>query len=84
VTEALKSRQFAFVHLDADLYEPTLAGLRFFYPRVAPGGFLIVHDYNAWAGARKAVMDFMQDKVETVVPLPDKSGSALVVKSATP
>jgi len=76
----LLNEQFAFAHLDADLYEPTLAGLEFFYPRMAAGGMLVIHDYNSWFGARKAVDDFLTDKTEFPVPMPDKSGSALILK----
>jgi len=72
--------QFAFVSLDADLFEPTLEGLKFFYPRMSNRGVLIVHDYNAWIGARKAVDEFFSDKPELPVPMPDKSGSALIVR----
>lgn len=72
--------RFAFVHLDADLYESTFRGLEFFFPRLSIGGMLVVHDYNAWPGARKSVDDFFVDKKELPIPLPDKSGSVLVVK----
>lgn len=71
---------FSFVHLDADLYEPILEGLKYFYPRMSKRGLIIVHDYNAWPGARKAVDDFFSDKEELPIPMPDKSGSALIVK----
>jgi O-methyltransferase len=37
--EAVKDKVFGFVHLDVDLYESTLAGLKFFYPHLFPGGF---------------------------------------------
>jgi O-methyltransferase len=77
----LRDRRFAFVHLDADLYAPILGGLEFFYPRVTSGGFVVVHDYNAWPGARAAVDDFMADKTEVPIPMPDKSGSVLIVKA---
>ena len=80
VPTELHERKFALAHLDADLYEPILAGLMFFYPRMTKGGFLIVHDYNAWAGARRAVDEFMPGKLEVAVPMPDKSGSALIIK----
>lgn len=30
--------EFAFVNIDADLYEPILSGLEWFYPRMARGG----------------------------------------------
>jgi len=84
VPAALTQRTFSFVHLDADLYDPTMAGLEFFYPRMAKGGILVVHDYNSWPGARKAVQDFFSDKPEIPIPMPDKSGSAVIVKAGVP
>ena len=72
--------KFSFVSLDADLYEPTLEGLKFFYPRMSSRGLLVIHDYNAWIGARKAVDEFFAGKPEMPVPMPDKSGSALIVR----
>jgi O-methyltransferase len=72
--------RYCFVHLDADLYAPVLSGLSFFYPRVQPGGMIVVHDYNAWPGARKAVDDFLTSKPEVAIPMPDKSGSVVIVK----
>jgi O-methyltransferase len=80
VPPALQDEVFAFVHLDADLYEPTLAGLEFFYPRLSRRGALVVHDYNSWPGARKAVDDFFRNKTELPIPMPDKNGSALIIK----
>ena len=80
--ESVRQETFAFVHLDADLYQPTLAGLEVFYPQVRPGGYIVVHDYNAWQGARKATDDFLAGKPEIAVPMPDKSGSAVIVKAA--
>jgi O-methyltransferase len=47
---------------------------------VVPGGFILAHDYNSWPGARKAVEQFFRDKPEIPIPMPDKSGSALVLK----
>ena len=38
---------FALVSLDVDLEESTLAGLRWFLPRMSPGGYLLLHDYNS-------------------------------------
>ena len=81
IPEYFEKKKFAFVHLDADLYEPILAGLKFFYPRMSCHGTIVVHDYNAWPGARLAVDEFMRDKPELVIPMPDKSGSAVINKS---
>ena len=66
------------MHLDVDLYRPTHAGLELFYPLVSKGGFIVVHDYNAWPGARKATDDFLAGRPEVAVPMPDKSGSAVI------
>ncbi len=79
--DEVRQQRFAFVHLDADLYQPTLAGLEVFYPLVAPGGYIVVHDYNAWHGARQATDEFFADKREVAVPMPDKNGSAVIVKA---
>jgi O-methyltransferase len=80
VTKKCEESMFAFVHLDADLYDPIFEGLSFFYPRLNNGGMIVVHDYNAWVGARNAVNDFFMDKDEYVIPMPDKSGSAVIIK----
>lgn len=80
VKPELHNATFAFVHLDADIYEPTLAGLEFFFPRLSAGGVIVVHDYNTWPGARKAVQDYFSNKSEIPLPMPDKSGSAVIIK----
>ena len=72
--------RFALIHLDADLGKPTRDALEFFYPRLSPGGFLILHDYGggAWPGVAEAVDAFLADKPESLVRIPDRSGTAIV------
>lgn len=74
---------FAFVMLDLDKYKPTLAGLETFYPRMNRGGYIFIHDYNSpesdYAVSR-AVNAFFRDKVEQVIELPDRGGSAVIRK----
>lgn len=79
-TEALRNDTFAFVHLDADLEAPILAGLEFFWPRLSEGGMVVVHDYNAWPGARSAVDGFRARTRLIATPMPDKSGSIVLRK----
>ncbi len=67
--EPVKDRVFSFVHLDVDLYESTMAGLRFFYPRLCRGGILISHDYLSSDGVSRAFEDFFPDKPEPVIEL---------------
>ena len=43
---AVENETFAFVFLDADLYQSTKDGIDFFYPRLNPGGVLMTHDYQ--------------------------------------
>jgi len=83
-TAGLEDRRFAFVLLDLDVYAPTLAGLAFFYPRLARGGYCFVHDYNSpesnWA-CRRALTEFLSGKPEHLVELPDAWGSAVFRRS---
>ncbi len=72
---------FAFVLLDLDLFDPTQASLEFFYPRLSPGGYLIVHDYNNdesnWA-CKRALDGFLADRPERLIDIGDVWGSALL------
>lgn len=71
---------FSFVHIDVDLYEPTLDSLRFFYPRLSPRGIILCDDYGflTCPGARKAMDEFFIDKPEPIIQSP--SGQAFVIK----
>lgn len=54
--------QFCFVHLDADQYQVTKQGLEYFFPRLVPGGIIILDDYE-WKycqGVEKAVSEFLK------------------------
>jgi O-methyltransferase len=42
------------VLLDADLFAPIKAGLELFWPRLVPGGLILVHDYPKWVSRCKA------------------------------
>lgn len=69
-TRGMPEEQFCFVHLDVDLYQSTLDGLKYFYPRLVPGGILISHDYSILAGVRQAFDEFMADKPESLIEQP--------------
>jgi O-methyltransferase len=79
----LESETFAFVHIDADLYAPTIDALKFFYPRLSAGGVLIVHDYNHnWEGIPKAINEFIGTIPESIIELSDWQGSAMIIKNS--
>jgi hypothetical protein len=73
---------FSLVHIDCDLHAPIRSALEYFYPRMVPGGFIVVHDYSSlhWEGAEQAVDEFLVDKPESLVPLSDLCGSAVIRK----
>jgi hypothetical protein len=50
--------QIAILRLDTDWYESTKHELEHLWPRLSPGGVLIIDDYGFCAGAREAVDDF--------------------------
>lgn len=82
ITEDLSSRRFCFVSLDCDLYKPIKAGLEFFFPRMEKGGYMFIHDYNSpyWRDeCTKAVDEFCAKEGKSLILLPDKSGTAVLI-----
>jgi len=75
----LESERFAFVHLDADLYESTASALAWFYPRMAVGGVIVLDDYlwERCPGVQVALEEFMTDKKEKII---QHAGQAVIVK----
>jgi O-methyltransferase len=52
---------YGFVHIDIDIYEPTLESLNYFGGHLAIGGIIIVDDYEAekCPGVKQAVSEFL-------------------------
>lgn len=48
----------ALLRLDTDWYESTKHELHHLYPRLVPGGVLIIDDYGHWEGARLACDEY--------------------------
>jgi len=69
------------VHIDVDLYEPTLDSLNFFYPKLVKDGVIVCDDYGItqFPGAKKAVDEFLEKnnyKLFYEVPM----GSCFIIK----
>ena len=81
----LYASKFCLVHIDCDLYQPTKAALEFFYPRLSPGGLIIMHDYNNpyWGGIKLAVDEYCREIPERPIVLGDKSGTAMFRKNTS-
>ena len=72
--------QIALLRLDTDWYESTRHELRHLFPRIAPGGMLIVDDYGFWSGSRKAVDEYFAELGQTVFLHRVDSTARLVIK----
>ena len=57
---AVAERRWAVIRLDGDLYESTRDALTHLWPGLAVGGFVIVDDYGAVEGCRRAVDEFRE------------------------
>ena len=68
-------QRLALMRLDGDMYESTMDALKALYPKLSPGGFVIVDDYGCIPACKKAVEDYRTAHgiVEPVVPI-DWSG----------
>lgn len=60
------------LHLDCDLYEPTLIGLQQLYDRVVPGGIVILDEYGfaEFPGESKAVEEYFGSKMPVLRKFP--------------
>jgi O-methyltransferase len=76
----LKDEAFSFVFLDLNLYQPTIEGLKIFYPLMSKGGVILVHDYfyGTQNGVYNAVNEFMEAMSISAVPAADNTAIAIV------
>lgn len=59
-SSVLQNTQVHFVHLDMDIYEPTIYALKFFDEHLVKGGVILLDDYGfeTCPGIEKAVVEF--------------------------
>lgn len=80
ILDTLPERRWAFVHLDLDLYHPTLGACNYFYDRTVRGGIMLFDEYGfaSCRGERDAVDFFFSDKPERPIVLP--TGQAFIIR----
>ena len=79
--EAVKHKNFAFVHIDTVLYQTAKDCCSFFYDRMVTGGVIIFDDYGFFryrCAEKQAVDEFFDDKPESIISLP--TGQCVVIK----
>jgi O-methyltransferase len=71
----LDAGPFALLRLDGDLYESTYTVLETLYPKLSPGGFVIIDDYGVVPPCQAAVLDYRRRMgIETPINEIDVSG----------
>jgi O-methyltransferase len=72
---ALNAGPFALLRLDGDLYESTYVALQHLYPKLSPGGFLVVDGYGVVEPCCEAVEDYRaQHNITAPIHAIDRSG----------
>ena len=77
----VSAERVAWAHVDVDIYAAVRDCLDFLYPRMAPGGAIVVDDYGfpSCPGARRAVDEFFAGgRPEAPLCLP--TGQCLILK----
>jgi hypothetical protein len=70
--------RISILRLDTDWYESTRHELEHLYPRLSPGGVLLLDDYGYWEGAREAVDEFLEESGERLLLMRMASGRLAV------
>lgn len=82
--EGLEER-FCLVSLDVDFRKTTLDGLRYFWPRLQEGGYLMLHDWGSpkLPGVAQALKEYETEIGRTLpgIPLCDAGGTLVLCKT---
>jgi O-methyltransferase len=62
-------KQISVLRLDTDFYDSTKTELDVLYPRLSPGGSLLIDDFGHWDGARRAVEEYLETLPPRARPL---------------
>ncbi len=81
ILDDLPATRWSFVHLDVDLYAPTLDCLDYFFPRLCAGGVIICDDYGAplFPGAHRAWDRYCDEHAVPYVVL--DTGQSVILKT---
>jgi hypothetical protein len=80
--KTLTNERFCYAYIDVDLAEPTRDALEFLWPRLNPGGVIVLDDYGAlsYPGSRRAIDGFFAGRRDVfLVDCPAGNGLAIKV-----
>jgi len=76
------TERIALLRLDTDFYHSTKHELDQLFPRLQPGGILMVDDYGHWEGAKRAVDEYFEAEPYYLHRI-DYSGRSIVKRGST-
>ena len=54
--------RLAILRIDADMYQSTMEALRYLYPKLSVGGYVILDDYGAVTVSKQAILDYRAEQ----------------------
>ncbi|WP_223342326.1 TylF/MycF family methyltransferase [Synechocystis sp. PCC 7339] len=72
--------KISLLNLDTDIYEPASVILEHLFPRIVPGGVLIIDNYGVFPGETKAVDEYFEGKGITINKFPFCATPCYVIK----
>jgi len=77
--------KIALLRLDTDWYESTRHELEHLFPRLVPGGVIIIDDYGYWKGCKQATDEYIQNhKIPLLLNRIDSTGRIGIKLAAHP
>ena len=73
--------RISLLNLDTDIYEPAKVILELLYPRIVPGGILILDDYAVFPGENKAVEEYFAGQNVKLEKLPFSMTPSFLMKT---
>ena len=72
--------KISLLNLDTDIYEPAVVILEHFWPKLSPGGVLVLDDYNVFPGETAAVDTFFSGQNINIQRFPYAQTPSFIIK----
>jgi O-methyltransferase len=81
--KTIENERFCYAHIDVDLAEPIRDSVEFLWPRLNPGGVMVLDDYGGmgYPGAKRAIDAFFEGRRD-VFFIGQPAGGGIAVKLA--
>jgi len=73
-------KRFSLIHIDVDVYEPTICILENTWDKIVKGGIIILDDYGLVEGETIGVDEFFKSKNNQIQKLPYKYKPSFIIK----